>query len=44
MLSFHHKNLFCDIVDQAYDEDPEGDEGKVDGGEELVLHVEVEQD
>ena len=44
MLSFHHKNLFCDTVDQAYNEDPEGDEGEVDGREELVLHVEVEQD
>ena len=44
MLCIHHENFSCDTVEQAHDEDPEGDEGKVDGGEEVVLHVEVEQD
>ena len=44
MLWIHHENFSCDTVEQADDEDPEGDEGKVDGGEEVVLHIEVEQD
>ena len=44
MLWIHHENFSCDTVEQADDEDPEGDEGKVDGREEVVLHIEVEQD
>ena len=44
MLCIHHDNFFCDTVEQTNDEDPEGDEGHVDGREELVFHIEVEQD
>ena len=44
MLCIHHDNFFCDTVEQTNDEDPEGDECHVDGREELVFHIEVEQD
>ena len=44
MLCIHYENFFCDTVEQTNDEDPEGDEGHVDGREELVFHIEVEQD
>ena len=44
ILCIHHENFSCDTAEQANDEDPEGDEGEVDCREELVFHIEVEQD